>query len=377
MVISNVKEIFHLKPREYYTSPEIFQREYERIFSQDWIYIGHISQFPEKGSFIRVRYAGEEIICVRGDDDTFHANLNFCRHRGARLCSADAGNARAGFVCPYHQWHFRLDGSLKNAPQMKDGEYFNYQDYSLRTAHAQLWHGLVFVNLAEGPVQSIYERMRPFDGVAAKFDPAGTKLVREIRYPISANWKIVVENGVECYHCRGAHRALSRVIDIVGLQADMGEWMNDDAAEDELGMPQRLRSGMNTCSHDGSLITDKLLGSCTQADLGIAGGINVVPNPAYLAFYVDHFWTISIRPLSPRSTELVYSWFVRSDATEGQDFEIAKLIGVGDITQREDSVLCELTQSGIESRHYVPGPIGCDIEPGIRDFAATYANLMG
>ncbi|KRB85333.1 hypothetical protein ASE00_00550 [Sphingomonas sp. Root710] len=369
-------DLFLLKPREFYLSEEIFGREYERIFSTDWIYVGHVSQFPVKGSFLKFRYAGEEIICVRGDDEQFYANLNVCRHRGARLCSTDTGNARGGFVCPYHQWHFNLDGSLKNAPQMKDGEYFDYKDFGLRTVHADVWNGMLFIHLAEGPVEPLDQRMKIYDGVGAKFDPAATKLVHEETFHIAANWKVVVENGVECYHCRGTHRALSSVIDVAALQADMGEWMGDDAVASDLGVPQRLKPGLPTCSTDGSLITEKLLGTCTAEDHGIAGGINMVPNPAYIAFYVDHYWAISIRPISAQTTELVYSWFVRKDAVEGEDYDLAKLVAVGHITQTEDAALCEMTQSGIRSRHYLPGPIAAKVEPGIRDFAQNYAKLM-
>ncbi|MDX8356473.1 aromatic ring-hydroxylating oxygenase subunit alpha [Sphingopyxis terrae] len=368
--------LFTLKPREFYLSEEIFAQEYERIFSKDWIYVGHASQFPNKGSFLKFRYAGEEIICVRGDGDLFYANVNVCRHRGARLCSADSGTAPAGFVCPYHQWRFDWDGSLKNVPQMKDGEYFDYKDFGLRTVHADLWHGMLFINLAEGPVEPLAQRMKAYDGVGAKFDPARTKLAHEEIFHIAANWKVVVENGVECYHCRGTHRALSRVIDVASLQLQMGDWMGDDAVASELGDPQQLKSGLPTCSADGSLITDKLLGLCTSEDHGIAGGINMMPNPAYIAFYVDHYWAISVRPVSAEKTELVYSWFVRADAEEGQDYDLAKLVEVGHITQTEDVALCEMTQSGIRSRHYLPGPIAAKVEPGIRDFAESYAKLM-
>lgn len=373
---SSTEGVSFLKPREFYTSEHIFNEEYSKIFSRDWIYIGHVSQFPDVGSFVKLRYGGEEVVVTRGEGQTFHAHFNVCPHRGARICSEASGNARQGFVCPYHKWHFAMDGSLKNAPQLKDGEYFAYADHGLKSAHAGVWNGLVFMHLGQDEPEPLELRMQPFDNVAAKFDPARAKLIHEESFSIGANWKIVAENGHECYHCPGNHKSLSSVIDVAGLQAEMGEWLQDEPDEETLGNPQRLRTGMQTCSKDGGLITEKLLGACTVEDHGIAGGIAMVPNPGYLAFYVDHFWTISVRPISAEQTELVYAWFVHEDAVEGRDFDVTKLVEVGHITQVEDNVLCEMTQSGLRSRHYVPGPIVAKVEPGIRDFSDAYAKLM-
>lgn len=368
-------DVFALKPAEYYLSEEIFRQEYDKVFSSDWIYVGHVSHFPEVGSFIKLPYGGEELVCTRGEGGAFHAHFNVCSHRGARICSEKSGNARQGFVCPYHKWHFAVDGSLKNVPQMRDGEYFAYADHALKAAHADVWNGMVFIHPGKEKPEPLAKRMQPYDRVAEKFDPARAKLVHEETFQIAANWKIIVENGLECYHCPGNHKSLSRVIDVAGLQAEMGEWLQDEEA-DTLGMPQRLRTGMQTCSKDGRLITEKLLGACTLEDHGIAGGIAMMPNPAYIAFYVDHFWTISIRPLTAQSTELVYAWFVHEDAEEGRDFDLTSLVEVGHITQVEDNQLCEMTQSGLRSRHYAPGPIVAKVEPGIRDFMLSYAKLM-
>jgi Rieske 2Fe-2S family protein len=271
-----------------------------------------------------------------------------------------------------------LDGTLKNAPQMKDGEYFDYRDYSLKTAHADVWNGMVFVNLSDGPVEPLAERMSAFDGLAAKFDPAGAKFVHEERYLVNGNWKITAENGLECYHCRSNHQALCAVLDVQALQGDFGEWMTNDDARGlgELGQGQALRPGMITMSRDGSLICNKLLGECTREDFGIDGGIMMLPNPMYAGFYVDHFWSIGFYPISPRATEVVYSWFVHRDAVEGDDFELEELIDVGRTTQVEDNDLIERTQSGVESRHFVPGPIGADVEPALTEFKANYLKHM-
>lgn len=377
MSMTGPKPSFELLPREYYTSDEIFAQEYERIFSRDWVYAGHISQFPEKGSFLKLSYGGEDVVVVRGDGDAFHAHFNVCRHRGARICDGQSGKVRT-FVCPYHRWSYNLDGTLRSAPQMRDGEYFDYRDYSLRSAHADVWNGMVFVSLSDDAVEPLGERMSAFDGVAAKFDPAGAKWVHDERYVVNGNWKIATENGLECYHCRGNHQALCAVLDVESLQGDFGEWMTNDDARGlgDLGQGQALRPGMITMSRDGTLISKKLLGACTSEDHGIDGGIMILPNPLYAGFYVDHFWTIAFYPISPSETEVVYSWFVHRDAVEGEDFELEKLIDVGRTTQLEDNELIERTQSGVASRHFVPGPVGADVEPALTEFKANYLRHM-
>jgi Rieske 2Fe-2S family protein len=372
------KTAFELLAGDYYTSEEIFAKEYDRIYSRDWVYAGHVSQFPRTGSFLKVEYGGEQVVVVRGEGDAFHAHLNVCRHRGYRLCEAESGRVRA-FVCPYHQWRYDLDGTLARAPQMPDGEYFDYRDYSLRTAQVEVWNSMVFVNLGEGPVQSMQDRLQAFDEMVAKFQPAGTTLAHEEKYLLAGNWKVVVENALECYHCPGTHKSLCAVVDVDGLQADLREWLADEGGDGPTDLGQsgmRLKPGMKSLSADGSLITDKLLGGCTEEDYGISGGVMVVPNFFYAAFYVDHWWTIAIRPISARKTRLVYSWFVRQDAVEGVDFDVARLIDVGHTTQSEDNALIERTQSGLESRYFEPGPIGSDIEPALHDFVANYRKFM-
>jgi phenylpropionate dioxygenase-like ring-hydroxylating dioxygenase large terminal subunit len=369
-----------LLERDYYTSDDIFALEYDRIYSREWIYAGHISQLPSKGSFFKLEYGGEEIVVVRGEGDHVYAHLNVCRHRGFRLCAEETGKVRA-FVCPYHHWRYDLDGTLRSAPQMPDGEYFDYADYPLRTAQVEVWHGLVFVNLNTEPVEPIASQFSNFDAMVDKFAPERTKLVHEKKYLLDANWKVAVENALECYHCPGSHRALCAVVDVPGLIADLKDWLADDEGDGPSDRGQsgmRIQAGMQTLSLDGTLITTKLLGACTDADVeaGVSGGVMFVPNFAYAAFYVDHWWTVSVRPISAHRTEFVYSWFVREDAVEGEDFDLDRLVEVGHVTQTEDNVLIERTQAGIDSRFYVPGPINLNAEPALHDFVSNYLKFM-
>ncbi len=367
---------FSLLEREYYTSEEVFAREFDLLFSKEWIYAGHVSQLPAKGSFLKIPYGGEEIVVVRGPAQEFYAHLNVCRHRGFRICGEDSGKVRA-FVCPYHQWRYNLDGALHSVPQMQDGEYFDYADYGLRIATVEQWNGMLFVNLNESPVMPVAEQLRSHADVVAKYAPENTKLVHEERYLVAGNWKLAAENALECYHCTGSHATLCKVVDVAALQHDLTQWIDsaDNADYSDHGM--RIQPGMQTLSADGTLITDKLLGSCGPDDVanGESGGVTLMPNLFFGGFYVDHWWALSFRPLSPRQTEINYAWFVRSDVDE-EHLDVDKLIQVGHVTQSEDNALIERTQAGVDSRCYTPGPVGSDVERALHDFVASYRLRM-
>ena len=374
-----VPRTFTLLGSEYYTSTEIFAREFDRIFSRQWFYAGHVSQLRSKGSFFRFAFGGEEIVVVRGEGDQIHAHLNVCRHRGFRLCEGSEGKVRGGFVCPYHQWKFGFDGSLTNVPQMSDGEYFDFADYGLRTAHVEVWHGLIFLNLHDGPVSPLRDQLGSYEQVVSQYEPERTKMVHEKVYGLDANWKVAAENSLECYHCPGTHALLCQVVDVAGLQADLREWITDpDAAADGGDKGMRIQQGMETLSADGKLITGKLLGHWRQEDVlgSHSGGVTLMPNLFYGVFYVDHWWALTFRPLTPTTCAVVYQWFVREDAEVGVDFDVDRLIEVGDITQSEDNVLIERTQRGVESKYFVPGPLSTDLEAALHDFVTNYLAHM-
>ncbi len=374
------KTAFFLLDGDYYKSEAIFEREVERVFTRDWVYAGHISQLPKTGDYLMFTYGREEIVVVRGEGETVHANLNVCRHRGYRLCAEEKGHVRT-FLCGYHKWSFNLDGSLRHVPQMPDGVYFDYCKYGLRTAKTEVWNGLMFVHLGEGPIESLRERFAALQPTASKFGIAKSKLAHEIKYSIAGNWKVAVENALECYHCASNHPSLCGVVDVPGLMADLKTWFadEDNKAANTLGASgMRVKTGMKTLSGDGSLISPKLMGELGPADAenGVTGGIMLAPNPFYAMIYVDHWWTIAIRPKSALETELVYSWYVREDAMEGEDYNVARLIEIGDNTQTEDNILIERTQRGINSRYFAPGPIGSDVEPALFDFVSNYKTFM-
>lgn len=371
----------HTLTREEYLGEATFEREYDRLFSAGWMFAGHTSQIAGQGDYFLVTIAAEEIIVVRGKSGAVHAHFNACRHRGFRLCQDDAGRVPF-FLCGYHQWRFALDGSLERAPQSADGENFSYCQYGLKSVLADCWNGLIFINLGVGDVRPLPDELAEFEGVVQRFDPARTKFAHQEVHEIAGNWKIAVDNAMECYHCAATHsRSLAPVIDVPRLMADLADWIPADGPDDggNLGSGgMQVRPGFQTMSANGRLICEKLLGSCTpdDAENAITAGMMVLPNFFYAAFYVDHWWTIAVRPRSATQTQLIYAWYVHEDAVVDTDYDIDRLIEVGQKTQLEDNALIERTHTGVKSRHFAPGPLGPKTEAGIIAFNAYYRAQM-
>src|SRR5436309_6982727 len=142
--------------QHYFVSPEIFSEEQKKIFSRQWVLVGHQSQIAQAGDYLTAEVAGESLIIVRDKRSTIHGFYNVCWHRGSRLIENRRGQLSAAIQCPYHAWTYALDGRLLGAPHMDDVLGFNKADYSLRPVNVAPWEGFIFVNLAEaGALTSI------------------------------------------------------------------------------------------------------------------------------------------------------------------------------------------------------------------------------
>ena len=201
--------------RRFYTDPAVFEEEKARIFRRVWLWLGHESQLARPGDFFAARLAGERVIVARHTDGRIYAFHNRCSHRGAEVCPATAGNTR-NFVCPYHAWTYRTDGSLASVPLDKGYE----ADFQKRAATLALepvarvasYRGFLF-----GSHAASGEDLETFLGpqVCAAFDNfvdrapdgavemAGGKTIQRYR----GNWKLQIENSIDLLHPRILHRS--------------------------------------------------------------------------------------------------------------------------------------------------------------------------
>lgn len=232
--------------RRVYTDPRVFEAERRRLFRRVWLWLGHESQVRRPGDFFTARLAGERVIVARHADGRIHAFHNRCAHRGAEVCAASSGNAR-NFVCPYHAWTYRTDGSLASVP-LESG-------YGDRAGLAGLepvariasYRGFLFGSHATGgedletflgpEVRAAFDNLvdRAPDG---EVEMAGGRTVQRYR----ANWKLQLENSIDLLHPRILHRSAIEAADRVdhGGKPPSIEW---DIVKSN-GLPLREWDGM-------------------------------------------------------------------------------------------------------------------------------------
>ena len=146
-LIENQKDNFPLE-QKFFTDKQIFEEDFKHIFSNQWVFIGHISRIPNKGDFFITEIANESIIVVRDRGGDINCFYNVCRHRGSHICTKTEGSLRK-LVCPYHAWTYNLDGSLSNASMMDDN--FKKEEWSLIKCNKNIFEGLIFINLSNKP----------------------------------------------------------------------------------------------------------------------------------------------------------------------------------------------------------------------------------
>ena len=201
-------------PAGWYTDPELFEREQERIFAASWNYVGRVEQVAKPGDFLTGRVDEIPVVIVRDEAGTLRAYANVCRHRGSELVLEKTGNRRT-LQCHYHAWTWGLDGALRAAPHCQEQAGFNKADFPLTPLGVGTFGRFIFIN--PGPTScSLAATLGQLPAIirsaGADIDALTYRERRE--YPIRANWKVVVENFLECYHCAVSHPGFADLIDL-------------------------------------------------------------------------------------------------------------------------------------------------------------------
>jgi Rieske 2Fe-2S family protein len=333
-------------PARYYVDQTVFRDELERYFARMWVYVGRADEVAGPGDFMLREVAGESLIVTRGRDGVVRAFYNVCRHRGTRLCTDEAGTFRGTIQCPYHAWTYDLDGRLVGAPHMDEVPHFRLEEHPLRAVAADTWDGHLFVCLAGRPeplrsqLATLPDTFRPWR--MAELGRGG-RLV----YDVKANWKLIIQNYNECLHCPNLHPALNRLSHYLS-----GE--NEPLHPTYMGGRMDLRPGVETMSMDGT---------CPRAPLpGLSADERrrvyyyaVFPN-LLLSAHPDYVMTHALWPLAPDRTLNVCEFLFHPDEMAKPGFDPADALAFWDMTNRQDWHVCELSQLGIASRGYSPGP---------------------
>jgi Rieske 2Fe-2S family protein len=332
-------------PARYYTDSDLFRRELGNFFFEDWICAGRAEMIPHPGDYFLREIAGESIIVVRSDSGSIEAFYNVCRHRGTRLCSAAEGSFAGRIQCPYHGWTYALDGRLLGAPHM-DASLFDRHAYPLHKLHADIWDGHVFINARPQP-EALAVQLADLPARFAPWRMAELRFHRRIVYDIRANWKLIVANYNECLHCPVLHPTLNRLTDYMGAD-------NESPQPTYIGGSMGFRGGAETMSLDGRRRRDYLPG-LSAAERNRVCYYVIYPN-LLLSLHPDYMMTHTIWPRALDRTEVICEWYFHPAELAKPDFVADDAIEFWDITNREDWRIVELSQAGIQSRAYTPGP---------------------
>ena len=331
-------------PQRYFVSPDIFAKEQESIFSQQWILVGHQSQIAKAGDYFVQEVAGESLIIVRDKAGDVRGFYNVCRHRGTRLCEEQIGHLSA-IQCPYHAWTYGLDGRLIGAPHMDEVQGFDKAEHSLHAVDLALWEGFIFVNLADAPTP-LEEWFAPLAAKFAHWNLPNLTSAKRVAYDVQANWKLIFENYSECYHCPGVHPALSKLTPY-------------DSAENDLCEGPFLGGFMPITKGHSLTMTGNAcalpVGDIKSEDHDRVFYYSIFPN-MLLSMHPDYVMVHQLWPQSPERTLILCDWFFNPEAFNRTDFRPNDAIEFWDMTNKQDWHVCELSQQGIASRAYQPGP---------------------
>src|SRR6266536_502881 len=339
--------------QRYFVSPEIFAQEQANIFSKQWVLVGHQSQVAQAGDYFTADVARESLIIVRDKRGEIHGFYNVCRHRGSRLIENRNGQLSAAIQCPYHAWTYGLDGRLLGAPHMDDLLGFNKTDYSLHPVNVALWEGFIFVNLADASTSrsnrdyiSLEEWFAPLAGKFARWNLPALLSARRIKYDVRANWKLIFQNYSECYHCLGVHPELSKISPYDSAENDLTEGPF-------LGGFMRIETDKSLTMSGNACALH--VGNFGNEDFRLVFYYSIFPN-MLLSLHPDYAMVHQLEPQSPERTLIFCDWFFNPEAFERNDFDPDDAVEFWDMVNKQDWHVCELSQRGIASRAYEPGP---------------------
>ncbi len=335
----------------WYTDPALFTLEQERIFERMWFCAVRTGDLATPGAFRKVQVGRESVLVVRGRDGALRAFLNVCRHRGAQLCTEDAGELRRTLQCPYHAWTYGLDGALVAAPNLIVMPDVDRAQYGLHTVHLREWLGYAWLCLADDPpsfeadvLGAAVERLGSLAAIE-HYGTEGLAVGRRITYDVAANWKLIVENFMECYHCATIHPELTDLLP---------EFAGGYAAQTYVGHGAAFADEAAGFTIDGSPGFDRLPGVGDDQDRRYYA-VTVKPT-VFLNLVPDHVIVHRMFPLAVDRTVIECDWlYVPSVVTSGVD--VSRSVEVFDRVNRQDFEACERTQPAMSSRAYRDGGV--------------------
>jgi Rieske 2Fe-2S family protein len=338
-------------PGSSYTDPLVFEQEQECIFEAHWFAAARTAEIADPGSFRTVDVGRENVLLVRGRDRKLRAFLNVCRHRGARVCMQESGAGQRKLQCGYHAWTYSLDGALVAAPNLTSMDDVDRSRYGLIPVHLREWLGYAWVCIADeapsfeetvvGAVTARLGRPEAVDGWEIEKLDVG----RRITYDVKANWKLIVENFMECYHCATIHPELTEVLP---------EFADGYAAQYYVGHGAAFGDDVQGFTVDGSEGVDQLPGLDAEHDRRYYA-ITVNPQ-VFINLVPDHVIFHRMYPVAADRTVVECDWLYLPGVVEsGKD--LSRSVELFHRVNEQDFDAAERCQLAAHSKAYASGGV--------------------
>ena len=354
--------ISHTIPARYYHNSEIYEHEKEAVFYRSWWFVGHANQVANAGEYITAKIQDQNIFVIRNKQDQINAFYNVCQHRGHTLLTG-SGKSQL-IVCPYHAWAYDHDGTLRKARNTAEMVDFDKAEYALATVRVEVFCSMVFVNL-DPDATPLSEQTGDLESEIRHYCPRIDDLVFAQRdsYQVKSNWKVLIDNFLECYHCDPAHK------DFVDL-VDMNSY-------------RTITNGIYSSQCSGKArTTDNSAFKFTPGDVdfGYAGWF-LWPNLSIWVYPGEpNISTLQMIPDGTTQTIEHQDWFISTPSPSKQMAEA--MAYQKDVLQPEDISLCENVQDGLQSKGYNQGRFVIDngltelSEHAVHHFQKLYIKAM-
>jgi Rieske 2Fe-2S family protein len=338
-------------PGTAYASAAVFEWERRHFLEGSWVCVGRAGELVAPGDQRAVAAGGTGLLLVRDDAGAVRGFFNACRHRGHELLAPGTARRARGIRCPYHDWVYGLDGECRATPRFgKDADpAVDRTDFPLVPARVEEWNGWLFANVS-GDAPPLATHVGNLDVAVADHSPARlTEAARHV-YEVAANWKVVVENYLECYHCASIHPELCAV-----TPPDSGRDYPTPPRGDWVGGPLALAPHAATMSFTGASggVPIPSVPDARRREVGYAAllpDLLVSPHP-------DYVMTHRLEPLAADHTRVECAWLFPPEATARPGFDPSYAVEFWDAVNRQDWAACESVQRNAASPGWRQGPL--------------------
>jgi Rieske 2Fe-2S family protein len=342
-------------PAPFYVDDGHWSREREAVLYRDWFCAGRLSSLGlgdeagGRGRLAVVDVAGESVLVTRTAEGSVGAFYNVCRHRGSQVVPVDPALAppapceSGALRCPYHSWTYDLSGRLMRAPHTEGIDDFDSDDFGLHAVAAAEWGGFLWLHLTQPVATALELSLGDVPERVARYDLGSLVVGRTLAYDVSANYKVLLENYTECYHCAGVHPELVRLVPAFGRGGADLDWAG--------GIPHR--DGAWTFTASGTSQRRPLPG-LDDAERVRHKGELLYPN-LMLSLSADHVAAFTLWPAAAGRTRVVCDLLFDRDEAAREDFDPSDAADFWDVVNRQDWAVCESVQRGMSSRGYTQG----------------------